>query len=287
MLIVVVVVGVLLPLGGIAVAVTSAVRDLLEQVRAALEGHGSLRSVFLSEGDAAQSAQLDWADLVNRYGANAWRALNAVARASLGALIDVVVFVAALYTFAVDGERAYGWLEKHVPIPATALARLAKAFRETGRGLIVGGGGTALVQGALATAAYVAIGIPRAFVLGPITAVCALVPLVGTGLVWVPLAIELGMSGHFARAAAVVVMGTVVGLVDNFIRPVLTRFGRLELPTLVVLVAMLGGIALIGPMGALLGPLVVRLCFESLAIAAEARHGALGASEHELGRSAQ
>ena len=104
-------------------------------------------------------------------------------RASAGAAIAVLVFGAALYTFISEGERGYTWLEEHAPISSQALARLAGAFRETGRGLIVGAGGTALVQGVLATAAYLAIGIPRAFILGPLTAVCALVPFVGTGLV--------------------------------------------------------------------------------------------------------
>ncbi len=229
-LVVLVVVGVLLPLGGLAAALTSAIRDLLGQVRAALEGQGSLAGALLGGGDGAHPATPDWADLATRHGANAWRALSVVARASATAVIGILVFIAALYTFAVDGERSYAWLQRNAPIHPTALARLVVAFRETGRGLLVSGGGTALVQGALATAAYVAIGIPRALILGPITAVCALVPIVGTGLVWVPLAIELGISGHYRRAAAVVAMDTGVGLLDNFIRPMLTRYGPPRAP---------------------------------------------------------
>jgi predicted PurR-regulated permease PerM len=222
----------------------------------------------------------DWADLVSRYGANAWRALSLVARASASAAIGALVFVVALYTFVVDGERAYAWLEKHAPITREELARLAGAFRETGRGLIVAGGGTALVQGALATAAYVAIGIPRAVIFGPLTAVCALVPFVGTGLVWIPLAIELGASGQLWRAGVVVAMGAGVhSLVDNFVRPILARSGHLHLPTFVVLISMLGGVAAFGATGALLGPLVVRLCVESLAIVADRRRQNLAPGE--------
>ncbi len=152
------------------------------------------------------------------------------------------------------------------------MARLGAGFRETGRGLIIGAGGTALVQCLLATTAYVAIGIPRALVLGFLTAVCSLVPFVGTGLVWIPLAIGLGAGGQYWRVGVVVVMGVGVhSLVDNFVRPVLTRHGHLQLPTLLVLLSMLGGVALFGATGALLGPLVLRLSFESLVIELERR----------------
>ncbi len=272
-IVVLVVVGVLLPLVGIALALATATQDLLVQLRAAIEGKGSLASALLGGGSVGSRPEMrDWADLASRYGANAWRALSVVARASASAAVGTLVFVAALYTFVVDGERAYAWLEKHAPITREELARLAGAFRETGRGLIVAGGGTALVQGALATVAYVAIGIPRGLILGPLTAVCALVPFVGTGLVWIPLAIELGASGQYWRAVVVVAMGAGVhSLVDNFVRPMLARSGHLHLPTFVVLISMLGGVAAFGATGALLGPLVVRLCVESLAIVAERR----------------
>jgi predicted PurR-regulated permease PerM len=268
--VVLVVVGVLLPVVGIAFALATATQDLLVQVRAATEGQGSLASALLGGGAVGSPPQVrDWADLASRYGANAWRTIAVLAHASASAAIATIVFIAALYTFVVDGQRGYAWLEKHAPITPAELARLAGAFRETGRGLLIAGGGTALVQGVLATVAYVAIGIPRALILGPLTAVCALVPFVGTGLVWISLAIELAASEQYWRAGAVALMGAGVGVIDNFVRPLLARSGHLQLPTFVVLSSMLGGVAVFGPTGALLGPLLVRLCVESLAIVAE------------------
>ena len=273
-LVVLVLVCVLLPLVGIALALAATTQDLLLQIRAAIEGHGSLASALLGGGSVGSRPEMrNWAELASRYGANAWRALSVVAQASATAAIAAVVFVAALYTFVVDEERAYAWFEEHAPIPRDDLARFAGAFRETGRGLLVAGGGTALVQAALATIAYVAIEIPGAIALGSLTAVCSVVPFVGTGLVWIPLAIQLGATGQYWRAAVVIAMGAGVhSLVDNFVRPMLARSGHLRLPTFVVLIAMLGGVAAFGATGALLGPLVVRLCVEALAIAAERRH---------------
>ena len=135
-LVVLLLVSVLLPLVGIALALATGMQELLAQVRAAIEGQGSLASALIGGGGVASRPEvLDWADLASRHGANAWRALSVVARASANAGIAALVFVAALYTFVVDGARGYAWLEKHAPIGREELSRLAGAFRETGRGL--------------------------------------------------------------------------------------------------------------------------------------------------------
>lgn len=278
LLTVLVAVGILAPLTGFAAALTSSVLEFVTQARAALNGQGSLTTLLLGGTNTLRRPALsglnawsDWATLASRYGENAWRLMAVMGRASAGVAITVLVFVAALYTFISDGDRAYAWLEEHMPIESKSLARLAGAFRETGRGLIVSAGGTALAQGVLATAAYLAIGIPRAFIFGPLTALCGFIPFVGTGLVWIPLAIELGATGQYWRCALVGVVGVGVGLVDNLLRPFLTQYGHLKLSTFVVLVSMIGGIAVFGATGALLGPLVVRLCVEALAIELERR----------------
>ena len=266
-LVILVVLVVLAPLVGMVLGLGSAVTDLVAQVRDALQGKGTLAEALLGGGQVGAHPQpADWAALASLHGATAWRAVTTVARVSASAAIGVVVFIAALYTFLVDGERTYAWLERIAPVPSATLGRFANAFHETGRGLLVAGGGTALVQGALATAIYMAVGIPRGYLLGPVTAVCSLVPFVGTAIVWVPLAAELAIGHHLWRALAVVLGGCVVGVIDNFLRPALARYGKLELPMLVVLVSMLGGVALLGAMGALLGPLVVRLAVEALAL---------------------
>ncbi len=271
-IVVLLLVGVLVPLGGLIAAVVTGVRDLLGQVRAAMEGQGTLAGILVGGAGASPRTFREWADLASRHGPDAWRALRVIARTSASALLGILVFVVTLYAFAASGACGYRWLARHSPLAPRALARIARAFRETGRGLIIGGGGTALVQGLVATVAYVALGIPRALLLGPLTALCAILPVVGTGLVWIPLAIELTATGDYFRAGMVVGVGAGVhSLVDNFVRPVLTKHGRLNLPTAVVLVSMLGGIAAFGASGALLGPLFVRLAVEALAIARDER----------------
>src|SRR5450631_3723658 len=95
-LVVLVAVGVLVPLIGVGAALASAVGELLDQVRAALEGQGSLAGTLLGGGTVgAHLVARDWADLASRYGVGALGALSVVARASASAAIAVVVFVAA------------------------------------------------------------------------------------------------------------------------------------------------------------------------------------------------
>lgn len=258
---------VVVPLGAAGVVLFTEGRELLEQVRGVLEHQGALAPALVGTPGSGPPQPRDWADLVSRYGADAWRAASTITRASTGAIVAVLVFVAALYTFAADGERAYAWFEQRLPFPRAAMARLVHAFRETGRGLLIAGGGTALVQGAVAAVAYLAIGIPRALLLGLLTALCAIVPVVGTALVWVPLTIELLASGQYWRAAVVVMVGVALhSLVDNIVRPALARHGRLALPAFVVLVSMIGGVTVLGASGALLGPLLVRLAVEAIEI---------------------
>lgn len=270
-IVVLLVVVALVPLVLMCLEIVLGARDLALQLRSALEGQESFAGALLGDGHAFPTMR-QWARLATRYPSNAWRAGAAVAQASFWGFLWIVVFVAALYNFAAHGRRNYRWLASHTPLPRRAFTRFARAFRETGRGILVGGGGTALVQGATATVVFVAIGVPRAWLLGPLCAIAALVPAVGTGLVWVPLAIELAATGDYARAVAVAATGAIViSLLDNLLRPILTRFGRLRLPALVVLVSMIGGVAAFGPWGALLGPLAVRMASEALAIARDER----------------
>lgn len=266
-IVVLMVVVVLVPLVALTIQVVHGFEDLLLQLRAALAGDESFAAVLFGSDGHSHPHFREWARLATRDPANAWRAFLTIAQTSTWVFLWALVFVGTLYTFASRGKHAYLWLARHTPLPHRAFTRFSRAFRETGRGILIGGGGTAILQGLTATIAYVAIGVPRAWLLGPLTAIAAIVPAVGTGLVWVPLAIELAATGDYPRAIAVALVGAIViSIIDNFVRPLLVRRGHLNLPTLVVLVSMLGGIAAFGAWGALLGPIVVRMAVEGLEI---------------------
>ena len=129
---------------------------------------------------------------------------------------------------------------------------------------------TGLVQGLLATAAYFALGVPRALVLGLVTCVASIIPSVGTALVWVPVAAGLFLSGRTTQAVILVAVGVLaIGSIDNVLRPIFARYGKLELPTFVLLTSIFGGLALFGAWGLILGPLLARLAKEALVMVRE------------------
>jgi predicted PurR-regulated permease PerM len=83
------------------------------------------------------------------------------------------------------------------------------------------------------------------------------------------VAVALFLGDRPGAAIATLCVGAVVASLDNFVRPVLARYGQLQLPTYLVFVAMLGGVVSFGPGGLLLGPLFVRLVMEGLMIGRE------------------
>lgn len=210
--------------------------------------------------------------LIQEHGAQAFGILGGIAGAATDALVGLFVFLYAVFVFLVDGPKYYEWIETHAPIGREATRRFAAAFRETGRGLLVGVGLTGLAQGIVATATYVVLGVPRALVLGMLTCVASVVPSVGTALVWVPIAAGLALSGKTGSAAILAGVGVIViGSIDNLLRPVFSRFGELELPSFVLLTSIFGGLAVFGTWGFILGPLLVRLAKEGLELAREER----------------
>jgi predicted PurR-regulated permease PerM len=223
------------------------------------KGGGDLLEMFASPGKIVA--------LVEEHGAIAARVLGGALGAATQAGLGLFVFFYAVYVFLVDGPSYYEWLEAHAPIEPRHTERLAAAFVETGRGLFVGVGLTGLAQGVVATITYFALGVPRALVLGLLTCVASLIPSVGTALVWVPVAIGLALDGKTPSAAIMAGVGVlVIGSVDNLLRPVFARFGKLDLSSFVLLTSIFGGLAMFGTWGLVLGPLFARLAKEGLVI---------------------
>jgi predicted PurR-regulated permease PerM len=275
---VVLVLAVLTPLVITLLSLSGSVVDLVTRLSATENGAQAMGALFASER-AHGAPQIDFGDtrqmieLIQRHGASALGAVRTLFGAVAGIALGLFVFVFAFYTFLVDGPRVYEWLLEHSPLSREHSARMAAAFEETGRGLFVSLGGTALIQGGLATIGYLIIGVPQALILGMLTLVGSFIPLVGTGLVWVPVTIGLLLADRGGQAIASLVVGLVVSTLDNFVRPWLSRYGQLQLPTFAVFMAMLGGLGAFGAAGVLMGPLLMRLAVEALAIWKHERAG--------------
>ncbi|MDF2696490.1 MAG: hypothetical protein K0S65_4873 [Labilithrix sp.] len=273
----------------LAVTVVSLSRGAVTLARNLMSSSGAKSALvsLVSGGDGAGAGELallkspqKLVELVREHGAQAFDIVGGIAGVATEAFVGVFVFLYAVYAFLVDGPAYYDWFEKHAPIPPAHTQRLAAAFNETGRGLLVGVGLTGLSQGIAATMTYVALGVPRALVLGMLTCLASVIPSVGTALVWVPVAAGLAFSGKTGSALILAGVGVVViGSIDNLLRPVFARFGKLDLSSFVLLVSIFGGRVVFGTWGFILGPLLVRMAKEGLVLA---RHDRLVEKRHEL-----
>ncbi|HVK82599.1 MAG TPA: AI-2E family transporter [Kofleriaceae bacterium] len=207
-------------------------------------------------------------DLLMNQGDRAWSIVKQVAGATAHVLIGLLILISGTYGVLVEGRAWYAWIERHSPVDAATTRRFANAFMETGRGLAFGIVGAGLAQSIVATIAYVALDVPAALALGMITLVMSVIPAVGTALVWVPVTAGLALTGRTTAAIVLAVIGvSVISTVDNLARPYLARRGQLALPTFVVLVAMFGGVEILGAWGLIMGPLLVRLAKEGVLVA--------------------
>jgi predicted PurR-regulated permease PerM len=113
------------------------------------------------------------------------------------------------------------------------------------------------VQGALGGITFALLGIDGAIFWGVVMAFCALIPLLGTGIILGPAVVWLLIQGSFVKAGilAAVAVG-VIGLADNFLRPILIG-NRAQLGTLLIFISVLGGISAFGMVGLVAGPIVM------------------------------
>lgn len=191
-----------------------------------------------------------------------------------GALSFILSFGVALYVMYFllrDGERIGRIVLRAVPVERSIAERLAGRFLGIVRATIKGTGVVALVQGALGTITLMIAGVPSALLFGVIMAIFALVPVIGSGAVWVPAGIYLLLVGEYWQGLFVLLTGFfIISSADNVLRPILV--GRdTGIPDWIILITTLGGISLVGFSGIVLGPLVAGLFLASWSILREQR----------------
>jgi predicted PurR-regulated permease PerM len=194
-----------------------------------------------------------------------------------GALSFLLALGVMLYlTFFLlrDGEVVLKRIKAAVPLRADLLAKLLDTFTIVIRATIKGSLVVAVLQGTLGGLTFWGLGIHAPLLWGVVMAVLAFLPVVGTGLVWVPVAIYLFATGAIWQALVLMLVGIfIIGLVDNVVRPVLV--GReTRLPDYLVLISTLGGLAIFGANGVVIGPLIAALFLAAWEIFAAARNRA-------------
>lgn len=188
----------------------------------------------------------------------------------------VNVFIASylLFFFLRDGDRLVARIRGAMPLPGDLKQRLAAQITNTIRAIVKGTIVVAIVQGALGGLILSILGVGAPVFWGVVMAFLSLLPAVGTALVWGPIAIYFIATGAIVKGVVLVAYGAlVIGLVDNVLRPLLV--GKdMRIPDWVVLITTLGGIAVLGINGLVVGPLIAALFIAIWAVVAQSRRDA-------------
>jgi len=206
---------------------------------------------------AVKQPQQQIQKVVGEQGGQAAGAVAGVLAATGSAAFQTVMMLIAFFFFLVDGARLAGWLDRHVPLRPGQFRQLLEDFRETSVSVLFATLATAGIQTAAALAGYLVFRTPNVVFLTLATFVVALIPAVGGASMVVVAGLIQIASGHAILGGLLVVWGlVVVSLVDNVARPYLLK-GGMELHGGVVFFALLGGLAVFGGIGLVIGPLAI------------------------------
>ena len=180
--------------------------------------------------------------------------------------LSLFIFLVSLFFFLKDGSRIKRAIIEASPLRDTydesLFDRLELAINSVVRGNLT----IAIIQGILTGIGLTIFGVPNSVLWGTVAAVAAMIPALGTGLIFIPVVGYLLLVGNSGAALGVTIWGiAAVGLIDNLLGPRLIGRG-VKLHPLVVLISVLGGISLFGAVGVFLGPLTVSLLFALISI---------------------
>ena len=176
--------------------------------------------------------------------------------------IFVVSFFLMLYLlffFLRDGSELAQRLKDAIPLRTEQKRALFSKFTIVIRAMFKGTILVAALQGVLGGIIFWFLGIPAAVLWGVVMAFLSLLPAVGSALIWLPVALYLLATGAVWQGLVLITYGAlVIGLVDNLLRPFLIGMDT-KLPDYVVLTSTLGGIAIFGLNGFVIGPVIAAM----------------------------
>jgi len=169
-------------------------------------------------------------------------------------------FFGLYYLLLGPGEDWRG-IHSYVPFSEKNVLILRDRFHSVTLATVIGTGLTAVIQGIMLGTTFALVGLSNAVFWGVVTIVFGILPVVGAGLVWVPAAISLWVSGRAVGAIVLVLVGLLAGQLHALINPwVFKRYSQIH--PMVTLVGAIAGVSYFGLLGLLIGPLVLSYFFE-------------------------
>jgi len=185
--------------------------------------------------------------------------LQSITKMTVNAIFNVVIMLYVMFYFLTMGEQLLEKILYYLPLAHHDEERLLNRFTSVARAtmkstLIIG-----MLQGGLCGLAFYLAGIQGAVFWGTVMAVMSIIPAFGTAIIWGPALLVLALTGDFTGVVILIVIcGLLAGNLDNLLRPRLVGKDT-EMHDLFVLFGTLGGIALFGIIGIIIGPIISAL----------------------------
>ena len=267
--VVLLIVAVVVPLTAIATVLTQEIYGLVETVSKQSQQSGSFALLLESWMDravalaspvvqiSAEDAKAHLADALHKARLIVLTGAGGLLGDVFSLAIQTLVVMVLVYFLLRDGRAILQRVTRFVLLDHQRTERLLQSVTGTIQASMNGILTIAVSEAILMGIALAMLGVPGAVLWGAVTLFASLVPMVGTSLVWLPAAVYLFVTAGWVKAAAIVVFGIVVmGGIDNFVRPLLMK-GKVELPSLVLLFALVGGTKLFGMIGLFAGPVIL------------------------------
>jgi predicted PurR-regulated permease PerM len=178
------------------------------------------------------------------------------------------IFITLVISFFIlyDGKEILKQITELIPMRKKTIAKLIKRFGDITHTVVYAQLFVALVQGIVATIGFYVFGIPFPLLLGLITAFFALIPAIGTAMIWIPASLFLGLSGYASGNYWLVWKGIglflygvlIVSTIDNLLLAKIVK-AKAKVNQIVVIIGVIGGASMFGIMGIFIGPILLPL----------------------------
>ncbi len=261
----------------VVVPATFVIQSLLQEAASGAEAiqkrvtTGEWRSPFEGRPRLASAVrwieqQLNLPEIVGRISEIFTTGVTSFVKGSVVGIIQLLITFYFLFYFLRDRDAAIGALRSWMPLSIAETDRIFRRVVDTIYATIYGTLVVAFVQGTLGGLMFWWLGLPAPALWGFVMALLAIVPVLGAFIVWIPAAIFLAVEGSWGKALLLSLWGgVVIGLIDNILYPVLIG-RRVQVHTVPVFIAIVGGLLVFGASGLIIGPVMMAVTIALLEI---------------------
>lgn len=170
--------------------------------------------------------------------------------------LQLLVVIFTFFFVLRDNEKVVEYTKSLLPFPKEIETKLFKYSSEITKSVIYSHIFIGIIQGTIAGIGFFVFGVSNALFLTLLGVVAGIIPMLGTPVVWIPVAIYLFIGGNNVAAWGVIIFGLISSIVENILRPLFVA-KMTKLHSAIVLISMIGGLFFFGLLGFILGPLVI------------------------------